>query len=141
MDITFLCYRKLKCLRNKEWTILLKVYFRIPDGERLQLVLHDFNSFPTHFTWKQKTNNSNSSLLNNIKIFFNNAMTNNSSLSIHRFTTSFPFRKLHVFSLEDAIIGVKQIRVVSARSRREVIAKLEIIKQCQRSFDLFQLVT
>lgn len=54
MDITFLCYRKLKCLRNKEWTILLKVYFRIPDGERLQLVLHDFNSFPTHFTWKQK---------------------------------------------------------------------------------------
>ena len=54
MDVTFFCYLKLKCLRNKEWTILLKVYFRIPDGERLQLVFHDFNSFPTHFTWKQK---------------------------------------------------------------------------------------
>ena len=43
-------------------------------------------------------------------------------------------RKNHYFR-------VKQTRVVAARSRREVMAMLEIMKQYHRSFHLFQLFT
>ena len=41
------------------------------------------------------------------------------------------------FLLEDAIFSSKTNHAVAARSRREVMAKLEIMKPFQRSFHLF----
>ena len=41
------------------------------------------------------------------------------------------------FLLEHALIQAKQSRVAEACSKREVMAKLEVMTQCLRSFYLF----
>ena len=45
------------------------------------------------------------------------------------------------FLLEHALIQAKQSRVAETCSKREVMAKLEVMTQCLRSFYLFQLFT